>query len=191
MASAHTRKKQPELVRRTLLDCAAKLALEHGTAAVTVQAVADAAGVTKGGLFYHFPNKQALIEAVILDLLEQFSAEIDARMAEDAVPYGRFTRAYVDVTFGPHGFGINSPMAAMALSMAADPLMSREWSRWLTERLARHKDTDSAPILEIVRLAADGAWTAHITGVGGPPFSAPDELRQRLHALTIRSELNP
>lgn len=184
MTSAHTRKKQPDLVRRTLLDCAAKLAVEHGTAAVTIQAVAAAAGVTKGGLFHHFPNKRALIEAVILDLLEQFSAEIDARMAEDAVPYGRFTRAYVDVTFGTEGFGINSPMAAMALSMMADPLMARSWSEWLTERLGRHKHTDSAPMLDIVRLAADGAWTAHITGVGGPPFTAPDELRLRLLALT-------
>ncbi len=48
MATAYNRKKQPELVRRTLLDCAAKLALEQGLAAVTVQAVSHAAGVTKG-----------------------------------------------------------------------------------------------------------------------------------------------
>lgn len=152
---------------------------------MTVQAVADAAGVTKGGLFHHFPNKQALIEAVIIDLLEQFSAEVDARMAADPLPFGSFTRAYVDATFGPHGIGIHNPMVAMALSMTVDPVMSREWSKWVAGRLERHKNTDSAPILEIVRLAADGAWTAHVTGIGGPASSAPDELRQRLHALTL------
>jgi hypothetical protein len=49
MGNAYTRIKQPELVRRALLDHAAKLAVEQGLAAVTVQAVSDAAGVTKGG----------------------------------------------------------------------------------------------------------------------------------------------
>ena len=67
MTNAHERKKQPEVVRRNLLDCAAKLAAEQGVAALSVQAVADAAGVTKGGLFHHFPSKQVLLEASSLE----------------------------------------------------------------------------------------------------------------------------
>ncbi|MBP8939478.1 MAG: helix-turn-helix transcriptional regulator, partial [Agrobacterium sp.] len=62
MTNAHERKKQPEIVRRSLLDCAAKLAADQGVAALSIQAVADAAGVTKGGLFHHFASKQALLE---------------------------------------------------------------------------------------------------------------------------------
>ena len=58
MVNAHHRKKQPEQVRRTLLDCAARIAAEQGIANVTVQAVAEAAGVTKGGLFHHFPEQK-------------------------------------------------------------------------------------------------------------------------------------
>src|SRR5581483_4435078 len=53
-ASAYTRAKQPEQVRRALLDCAATIAMDHGVSGITVQAVAAAAGVTKGGLFHHF-----------------------------------------------------------------------------------------------------------------------------------------
>ena len=46
--NAYSRKKQPEQVRRALLDCAATLAVEGGLSAVTLQAVAAAAanGVT-------------------------------------------------------------------------------------------------------------------------------------------------
>ncbi|RYG89090.1 MAG: TetR/AcrR family transcriptional regulator, partial [Alphaproteobacteria bacterium] len=68
--NAHKRKKQPELVRRALIDHAARLAVEQGLAAVTVQAVSDAAGVTKGGFMHHFPSKQALVDAVFTELIE-------------------------------------------------------------------------------------------------------------------------
>ncbi|MGO7697024.1 TetR/AcrR family transcriptional regulator, partial [Rhizobium leguminosarum] len=63
--SPRNRKKQPDVVRQALLDCATKLALEHGLAAVSFQAVASAAGVTKGGLFHHFPYKRLLIGEVV------------------------------------------------------------------------------------------------------------------------------
>lgn len=184
MTNAYNRKKQPDLVRRTLLDCAAKLAVERGTAAVTIQAVAEAAGVTKGGLFHHFPNKQALIDAVVLDLIEQFNVEIDSYMAKDAQSHGSFTRAYVEATFGDRGLGIKSPMAAMAISVVTDPCVKHAWSEWLADRLRHHNDTDSAPMLEIVRLAADGAWMAYVLNEEMALATAPDDLRLRLLALT-------
>ena len=77
-ASAYTRAKQPEQVRRALLDHAAAIAMDHGVSGITVQAVAAAAGVTKGGLFHHFGSKQALIEGLFADLLARVDAEIDA-----------------------------------------------------------------------------------------------------------------
>ena len=79
MSTAHERKKQPEVVRRALIDCAARLAVDRGLHAVTVQAVSDAAGVTKGGLFHHFPNKEKLIEAVFQDKLMSFEVALNER----------------------------------------------------------------------------------------------------------------
>ena len=85
--SAHHRKKQPEQVRRALLDCAAQIAAEDGAAAITIQAVATRAGVTKGGLLHHFDSKQALIEAVFADLLEKLDqAERAALQASATIP---------------------------------------------------------------------------------------------------------
>ena len=99
MDNAYQRKKQPEAVRRALLDQAARLAVEEGLAAVTVQAVSDAAGVTKGGFIHHFPSKQALIDAVFEELLDTLSDDLDRRLAADPQPYGSFTRAYVESVF--------------------------------------------------------------------------------------------
>ncbi|MEV7974064.1 TetR family transcriptional regulator [Cellulomonas sp. NPDC089187] len=46
--------------RDRLLDAFEQVLIDHGSRAATLDAVAAAAGVSKGGLLYHFPNKAAL-----------------------------------------------------------------------------------------------------------------------------------
>src|SRR3546814_20562314 len=80
MSLSHQRKKQPELVRRSLIDCAARIVAEAGVGGATIQAVADAAGVTKGGLLHHFPSKQIPLEALSADLPAKLQAKRDAQL---------------------------------------------------------------------------------------------------------------
>lgn len=161
--TGYRRKKQPELIHRALLDHAAKLAVEQGLAAVTVQAVAEAAGVTKGGLLHHFPSKQALISAVFADLLDALDGQLDARIAADPEPEGAFTRAYLDSVFdtGPDA----ALWAALSISLLTDPHLRCLWSDWVSARQERHRATDGSRALAAVRLAADGIWLADLTGV--------------------------
>jgi AcrR family transcriptional regulator len=161
--SAHTRTKQPEQVRRALLDCAAVIAMDHGVAGVTVQAVAAAAGVTKGGLFHHFSSKQALIEGLFAALLARVDAEIDAAIATDPKPPGSFTRAYVNAVFTGKAFGFATPWATLSMVVVTDPPLRRLWNDWMKARLKRHRATDGTSALQIVRLAADGAWLSYVT----------------------------
>lgn len=184
MATAYNRRKQPELIRRLLLDCAATLALEQGLANVSVQAVSAAAGVTKGGLFHHFPSKQALVEGVAADLIERIDAEIDAIMAKDPVAHGRFTRAYVETTFTDPAMGPGSRWTALYLSMIVEPGLRRLWAEWYAGRMDRHRETDGGPALETVRRAADGAWLAQLIRDDGFPTPNLVDLRARLLAMT-------
>lgn len=185
MSEAHSRRKQPEVVRRALLDETAKLAALEGMAAVTVDAVARAAGVTKGGLFHHFPSKQALIAGVFADLLSDLDATLDERLAKDPHGRGRFTRAYVEALFADLELAASSPWAALAVSLLADAAVRRTWSDWFAERLRRHRDTDEGADLAIVRLAADGAWYAGVLGVEDGFASDAQDLRSRLIAMTM------
>ncbi|WGD48874.1 TetR family transcriptional regulator [Bradyrhizobium sp. CB1650] len=184
--SAYTRSKQPEQVRRALLDCAATIAMDHGVSGVTVQAVAAAAGVTKGGLFHHFASKQALIEGLFADLLARVDAEIDAAMAADPKRLGSFTRAYVNAVFTGKAFGFDTPWAALSMVVVTDPPLRRLWHDWMKARLKRHRTTDGAPGLHVVRLAADGAWLSYIT-TGQTRMSADlRTVHDRLLAQTYR-----
>lgn len=179
--TAHHRRKQPEQVRRALLDATMALAEEQGLAGVSVQAVAARAGVTKGGLFHHFASKSALVEAVFDDIMSRVDAALDRHLAADDAP-GAFTRAYVNVTFTDAGEVFGGK--ALSLSMVVDPALRERWRAWIQARLARHAATDADPGLHVVRLAADGHWfTQMLQGAGLGP--EPDAvLHQRLLAMT-------
>jgi AcrR family transcriptional regulator len=178
--SAHHRKKQPEQVRRALLDCAAQIAAEDGASAITIQAVATRAGVTKGGLLHHFDSKQALLAAVFKDLLDKMDHEIERTMAGDPVARGRFTRAYVRACFSDRLLGERSLWGALSVAIVSEPALRSLWSAWLDDRMARHAETDGDPRLIAVRLAADGVWLADMMEKAGGLTRYPQAFEQAL-----------
>ena len=184
MSEAHRKKKQPEQVRRNLLDCTAKIAAEQGVAKVTTEAVAKAADITKGGLLHHFSSKRALIDAIFADMICQFDQQIDVYMAQDSITQGRFTRAYVAVMFADENFDPSTPWHAICLSTISEPESYEMSTTWLNDRLTQHRSTDNEPLLEIVRLAADGAWFALMTKKNEKALEYARDIRERLIAMT-------
>lgn len=51
--------------RQRILDAAAEVAHDVGPAHLSLDAVAERAGISKGGLLYHFPAKQDLLKALV------------------------------------------------------------------------------------------------------------------------------
>lgn len=58
-------KSRSAISRERILIGAQDLILARGFSAMTVDAICQSAGITKGGFFHHFPNKEALGEAVL------------------------------------------------------------------------------------------------------------------------------
>jgi AcrR family transcriptional regulator len=59
--------------RQLLLDAAEQIVSESGAAHLTLDAVAERAKVSKGGLLYHFPSKEALLSAMIERFVRSFN----------------------------------------------------------------------------------------------------------------------
>lgn len=183
------RKKEPERVRSALLGCAAKIAVEQGLSGVTVQAVAQAAGVSKGGLFHHFANKQALVDGMFDEMIARLDIALDAWLAGEEGSYGCFTRAYVRMVFDEALDDPDHPWSvALPVSLIADPALKQRWDAWLARRLAVHADTDGAPVLDVVRLAADGAWFDWLLTRGERPAYFP---RVRAQLMLLASADRP
>lgn len=69
-----------EDTRDRILDAFEQLVLELGERAGTIAATAEAAGVSKGGLLYHFGSKAALVEG-LADRLEVFGQAEEERLS--------------------------------------------------------------------------------------------------------------
>ncbi len=179
MTSAYTRKKQPDIVRRELVHSAITLAARQGLPALSLQQVAEAAGVTKGGLLHHFPSKQALVDAVFDLLMVQFAEALKDAMAPDPEPYGRFTRAYLDLSLV--AIADLDEWSALWRSVVTDPHLSARWGAWLGEQVAQPGVLESGPALEAVRFAADGIWMGLFASI--TPADR-DALRTYLRGLT-------
>ena len=61
--SIPTRRKRDS--RESILQAAEEIVARHGPAHLTLETAANEAKVSKGGLFYHFRSKEALLEAMI------------------------------------------------------------------------------------------------------------------------------
>ncbi|MCX5496899.1 helix-turn-helix domain containing protein, partial [Kaistia dalseonensis] len=48
-----------------MLEAAALVAQDIGPGHLSLEAVAERAGISKGGLLYHFPTKQALLSGLV------------------------------------------------------------------------------------------------------------------------------
>ena len=156
--------------RDHLLAAAERIVRRDGVGRLTLDAVAVEAGTSKGGLLYHFASRDALITAMVERHANAFSASLEASMAADPEPPGRWTRAYLRSSASPADpvegdAAATGLLAAMVSSPAlADPLRD-QYAAW-REQVA----DDGLPEEDamIVALAADGLWMADLLGFAAP-----------------------
>ncbi len=168
--------------RDRLLDAAARLLLRDPSK-LTLDAVAQEAGVSKGGLLYHFSSKAQLLDAVVDRWEASFQADIDA--AADGEP-GGWTRAYADVSArdldDAHTREVDSGiLAVLALQPERLEAVRARYEGW-QERIT--DDGIDAVDATIVRLAADGLWFCELLGLAPPPGALREQVLERLRGLT-------
>lgn len=143
----------PGAARARLLQAAATVVEHHGAAKLTLDRVAAEASVSKGGLLYHFPSKQALLEGMMQDLLSRSRERLeDGRRAFDGDPRATirsFVRAEAEQ--GPAERRMTSALIAAA---AQDPKLIAParalFADWMRQVKA---ESDDGPLL---MLACEG-----------------------------------
>ncbi|OHV75398.1 TetR/AcrR family transcriptional regulator [Ensifer sp. LCM 4579] len=80
--------------RAQIVDAGALLLGEGAVSALTVDAVAEAAGVAKGTFYYHFQNMEELLEAVGEQVVESFEDAVTRARHELRDPIARLSFAF-------------------------------------------------------------------------------------------------
>jgi AcrR family transcriptional regulator len=146
--------------RSRITQAAMELAARDGSVALTLETVASAANVSKGGLLYHFATKEALLAGLVRECLDRWSALVSEKSARDPEPIGAEARAYVDVaaSIGQDPTRELALLAATALDPATAGLWREAAGKWIAADTV--EDDDFAIDLLVARLAADGLWLA-------------------------------
>src|SRR5262245_969533 len=85
--------------REMILEAAIRVAARDGLLAMTLDGVAREAGVSKGGLVYHFPSKDALVTGLLEHFADKKDRAIEA-LAGHANPTPRERmRAFLRIAF--------------------------------------------------------------------------------------------
>ncbi|MGW5573422.1 TetR/AcrR family transcriptional regulator [Nocardia thailandica] len=147
--------------RPKLIEAALRVVEERGVTALTLDAVAEEAGVTKRGLIYHFPSKHALLTGIHEDLaarIERELVEATGREPEGATLVER-TRGYVLASLrSPTNVEMRLIMEAANEPDWMAPWM-RVYRRWFPEDERPVEELDDLSLRCLVaRMAADGSW---------------------------------
>jgi AcrR family transcriptional regulator len=160
--------------RRTqLLDAAIAVIRRDGAGALTLDAVAAEAGVSKGGVLYHFASKRALIDGLLGRWLDDFEAQL---AGEDLL--AAYVRACdLDPVQSASEFGL---LAGMIEEPEVLQVARERYAEWMAGMLDGVTDPVDA---WLVRLAADGLWYSDLLGIAAPQGADRRRLIERLLTL--------
>lgn len=157
--------KRKASARERILAAAEQVVIEVGAGNLTLDAVALAAGVSKGGLLYHFANKEALLKGMVDRHMDQEAERIAETHAQLGGTPATYLRAFVDAMLGMSGKDLHSPAASRSFLAAAAnfPDLLERPQREIGEHFERlRKAGGNFALAAIVSLALDGLYFADI-----------------------------
>jgi AcrR family transcriptional regulator len=164
--------------RERIIDAAEQVVLESGTRHLTLNAVASSAGVSRGGLLYHFPDKETLLRAMLDRLIERTKERRMRKLAElpEGPAQGVLSHVLSVLDDDPV---TRRTMTALLASGAQDPRLlvpAREEYRTFVNELTR--DGFRFERAAVIALATDGLRFLEILSIS--PFT--DEERGNIMA---------
>jgi AcrR family transcriptional regulator len=187
--------KNPLEYQEALLDATELVVSQRGVVGLTLEAVASAAGVSKGGLLHHFPSKDCLIEGVIHRTVDRWRRNLeDALRCEPPGP-GRTARALVRLCLADVSTCAqqcrNSSAAMLTVLMQQSDRRTRLHEFY--EELTCEVRSEGLPpgLGDVVLACVDGLWLHWMTGLVPTGAADIERLRELLDRLLATSQEEP
>ncbi|MCI1017890.1 TetR/AcrR family transcriptional regulator [Microbacterium sp. C5A9] len=176
---------RPPLARERVLDAFESIVIEDGERAATLDATAKAAGVSKGGLLYHFGSKDDLAAGLLERLDALTTMDLERMTTAEEGPVAYYVRTSVMEDDALDRALIAATRLAQGGSTAAADALRRNRDRWADTIRPHVRDAAS---LDLVMLLSDGLYFNNSLDVHGPERLVPrsDELAD-LIALVLRA----
>lgn len=172
--------------KTAILNAALRLAERTGITSLTLDAAAAEAGLSKGGLIYHFASKEQLMREVVEHVVRQWDAEMRRNLGkpfEEATPAERMT-AYTNAVAGDSA---SKAGLIMLVDSLHDPQLIAPWQNLVSTWTAPPPAKPSAAEVDrtVARLAADGLWLADSSDTTGFDTAARKAVVARISELAV------
>lgn len=162
--------KNPTETRQKILHAAAEYVVKERIIDLTLDHVAAAAQVSKGGLLHHFPTKLDLLKGLTAYLCQQFVKRFQREaLKESPTVRGWWARAYIRATFDTPPQEVEL-MGALIAAIASYPDVYEIYCDCFA--VLNQGDDDELPATQrlMIRMACDGFALAQMSG--SPPMTA-------------------
>ncbi|GAA3961962.1 TetR/AcrR family transcriptional regulator [Gordonia caeni] len=162
---ARRKRMSPQQRRRQLLDLGEELATEQPLESVSIEAVAERAGVSRALIFHYFESKQDFHLALVQEWAQEMQARTEPPEDVDD-PLQRLTAsltAYIDYVVG----NSDQFVAVLRGSLSIDPAMrnvAESTRAEMTRRILHHAPALGIEVTPAVEMAVRG-WTAFVEDV--------------------------
>jgi len=141
---------------------------------ITYESVSREVGLSKAGLMYHFPTKDAMMVAVMEHVVDRWKRELIEVLAVPLESSTLAERVRAFVRFAGVGGVTQGEFVVFAEAVRRSEL-SAPWLNWLRTWFGFGATEEAVPLL-LVWLAANGLWIAEASGI----LNITDAQRERL-----------
>lgn len=152
--------------RNKIMEAATMIVRDQGVARLTIDEAARVSGLSKGGVLYHFPSKDALVQGMIDRLCEQLDEEDLRHYAQEPEGPYRWLRASVRTAFNPTGPACDSVGGALLAAVTVNPELMhtarQKYETWLERSIS---DSPDQGLARLITMALDGYYFANMLGL--------------------------
>ncbi|KIM00642.1 Transcriptional regulator TetR family [Paramagnetospirillum magnetotacticum MS-1] len=170
--------------REKIIDSAMAIVRDQGVAKLTLDEAAKVAGISKGGVLYHFKSKDDLIRGMVqrlIDQCDQLNHEYYEREVDG--PY-RWARAHVHATFDASGPAFDPVGGALLAAVTVNPDLVAPiqvmYDRWMERIKSDSPDLERAGL---ICTAMDGVFFQRLMGINISNAEGAERLKR--HALDL------
>lgn len=167
--------------RERILKAASELVREVGASNLSLDAVAERAGISKGGLLYNFPTKVELLRAIVASHVERLEAQVAEAQERHAGSPNALIHAVIESCCLAGAAGKAAKPTGILAAIAQDPQLLdpvRQHVRKLMHEIRRTSRNPDRALIAL--LALEGLRTHDLFEFGA---LQPDERDRLLLAL--------
>ncbi|MCX7140337.1 MAG: TetR/AcrR family transcriptional regulator [Proteobacteria bacterium] len=87
---ARVRSQDYDVIKQSIIDCAANLFATNGFAGTSINELAEAAGLSKAGVYHYFDSKSEILRAMLTAHLEAVTEIVDTALNTSEPPRAKF-----------------------------------------------------------------------------------------------------